>query len=155
MKKLTIAGKVFEVSTPYTAGHTIDETEAAILNQTRAENIGNNCRKEVKEALEASKPEAEIAAAISAYDAKYTFSMGGAPREPADPIAKLAVKIAREAIRLQLAASGRKLKSIPKDKLEAAVEQVSQQEDVLEEARKQYEASKSKPGITVGIDLAA
>ena len=45
MKTISISGQAFDVSTPYAAGHTLTEAEAKVLNQTRAENIGNNFRR--------------------------------------------------------------------------------------------------------------
>ena len=50
MKTVTIAGLAVELSTPYAAGHTLNEAEAKTLNQVRIENIRNNSAKAVKEA---------------------------------------------------------------------------------------------------------
>jgi hypothetical protein len=52
-KTKTIEGKNFEISQPYEEGHVITAIEARVLNQTRSENIGNNVRAKLKEAIEA------------------------------------------------------------------------------------------------------
>ena len=44
-KTITILGEKFEITAPYAEGQTLTAVEARVLNQTRAENIGNNLRK--------------------------------------------------------------------------------------------------------------
>ena len=82
MKSITIAGQSFEISEPYEAGHPLTDIEAKRLNQLRGENIANNMRKAVKEAVESGNLN-QITKEIADYDATYEFtavSAGGARR---------------------------------------------------------------------------
>jgi hypothetical protein len=87
-KKLTIAGVQFDVNTPYEPGQTVGDLEAKVLNQTRAENVGNNLRETIKEKQEAGAQFDELQKIVAEYDSKYNFAMGGGAREPVDPLAR-------------------------------------------------------------------
>ena len=147
-KTISIAGTAFEVSAPYVEGAVLTAAEAKVLNQTRAENIGNNFRKDVKDAIEKGDL-ASVTAAIAKYDAEYAFTLSNATKTPADPIAAEAMRIAREFVKAKLAEKGHK--SV-KDylaiegneaKYEAAVDKIAAQDDTLKLA-KQRVASKKK-----------
>ena len=148
-KTISIDGEAFEVSTPYAAGHPLTEAEAKSLNQTRCENIGNNFRKQVKEAKEKGESLDAVRASLAEYDAKYTFAMGGSPRTPVDPIEREARKIARAALVAKLAAAGKKIKDIAEEKVEAWIDQAAILPEVLKEAKK-IVASRAKTNDLVG-----
>jgi hypothetical protein len=76
-KTKTIEGKNFEISQPYEEGHVISAIEARVLNQTRSENIGNNVRAKLKEAIEAGQPDDALAALVAEVDAAYQFTAAG------------------------------------------------------------------------------
>lgn len=101
---ITIAGKQFEVRSPYKAGVIeLTEGEAHTLNQTRHENIRNNFAKKVKEA----KPEDDLQALISKYDGEYEFGVRGEGTGVSrDPIQVEARSLARATIREKLKAKG-------------------------------------------------
>src|SRR6478609_8765839 len=103
MKTISIAGQAFEVSAPYAAGHTLNEAEAKVLNQTRAENIGNNFRADVKKAVDSGDASAleQVKAALAEYDSTYQFSMTQA-RTPIDPIEAEAIRIAKEFVKAKI-----------------------------------------------------
>lgn len=106
-REKTIAGLTFKISAPYEAGHTITEAEAKALNQVRSENIGNNLRDVVKKAVEAGKPESEIAAAVAQYDTEYVFNLAAVSQAAKyTPEEKEARKIARELVGYKLAEKG-------------------------------------------------
>jgi len=156
MKTISIYGTAFELSAPYVAGHQITEAEAKVLNQTRAENIGNNFRSEVKEALEAGKLD-EVRARIAEYDTKYTFSMGGTTRTPIDPIEAEAIRIAKDVVKAKLAEKGVKVKDYLASesnaaKYETAVEKIASQDETLKLAKQRVNAKK-KALDTAGEDL--
>lgn len=135
-KTVTIAKLPFEVTTPYTEGHTLTAAEAKALNQVRCENIRNNTAKRVKEMLEEGKSNGEISELVSAYDAEYEFTLastGG--RRVLDPVEKEARSLAREAIKQKLAADGRKLKDIDKEKLEEAIATVAARDEIQKLAK--------------------
>lgn len=150
-KTISIHGEKFEVGTPYAEGAVLSATEARVLNQVRAENIANNYRKAVGEALE--KPEgsdrdtalAAVRTAFAEYDVKYTFAMGGTARTPVDPVEREATNLAKAAIAAQLKEKGIKLKDYlategNQDKYDAAVEKLSTRDDFLKEAKKRVAA---------------
>jgi hypothetical protein len=92
--QITIAGRQFEVTSPYVPGpRDLSEGEAHTLNQTRHENIRNNFAKKVKEA----KPEEDLQALITAYDAEYEFGVrgegGGVSRDPVQVEARSLVRV--------------------------------------------------------------
>lgn len=158
-KKLTIAGETFDVSTPYEPGHQISEIEAKVLNQTRAENVGNNLRADIKDALAAGKAFDELQVLVTKYDGEYNFSMGGSAREPIDPLERECRKVAREAIVEWLKTEeggNRKVKEVDPEELEKAIDQVSAQEDTIAEAKKRIKAKAKKVNISLaGMGLGA
>lgn len=157
MKTISISGEAFEVSAPYAAGHVITEAEAKALNQTRAENIGNNFRAQVKKALEDGTI-ANVRQAIADYDSRYEFSMTIA-RTPIDPVEAEAFKIAKEVVKAKIADKyGMALKKYfetegNEEKFNAAVEKIAGQDDTLKLAKKRI-ADKKKSLDIVGEELA-
>ena len=168
-KTKLIAGESFSVSQPYEAGHVLTEAEAKALNQTRAENIGNNLRETVKEAL-AKRDGGDTSAMetlqelVAKYDSAYTFSMGGGgvSTRRLDPVEREAKAIATEIIKADLAAKGRKWNQVPEGlteeewvaKRDAVLEQQMAREDVLKLAKKRVnERSKLTEGGLEALDL--
>jgi len=156
-KEISIHEQSFTVSAPYIEGSVLNAAEARALNQTRAENIANNFRKRVKAALdgvpvkegEAVPTLADITAAIAEYDAIYNFAMPSPGREPVDPVEREALKIAKQAVKENILAAGKKLKDIPEDKLEAAYAKAAENEEILKEARRRVKAQKSAAASTL------
>lgn len=152
-KDKTINGLVFKISQPYEAGHVITEIEAKVLNQVRGENIGNNVRAKLKELAEAGKDQAELDALVAEKDAEYVFTAGniGEGRK-LDPYEKEADKIARELLRAKLSETGRKLTVAPegvteddwKAKIDAEVERIATNEEVVKAARQRVDARKKQ-----------
>jgi hypothetical protein len=139
MKTIVIQGESFDISTPYAEGHALTEIEAKVLNQVRCENVRNNQAKAIKEAKEAGTFDLATAqSAVAEYDSAYEFSAGrvGGSTRTMDPIEREAKKIAREAIKAQLAAQGRKLGDVDKDKLAAAIATAMENADILKLAKK-------------------
>lgn len=173
-KTITIGGEKFEISAPYAEGHTLTAAEARVLNQTRSENIGNNFRKRVSDAI--TKRDAgdssefdKLAELIAAADAEYSFSMPGqsTPRI-VDPIEREAHKLAREYVGNQLKQLyGISLKGIhpdykelPEEEAKAksaerfgeAVAKVAQKDEILALAKKNV-ANKKKATEAAMEDL--
>jgi len=152
-KPKVINGISFAISQPYTAGHTLTELEAKVLNQTRSENVGNNVRAKIKEMQEEGKPEAEIVALVTAVDADYIFRTvsEGAGRS-VDPYEREARKIARELLKDHLATTGRKITVTPdgvtddewKDKVDAEVDRIASTDAVLKAAKKNVDAKRKQ-----------
>src|SRR5690606_27986717 len=76
-KNKKIGDHVFPISQPYEEGHTLTAIEAKVLNQVRAENIGNNVRKKVQELLAEGKT-AEAEALVAEKDREYQFTEAAA-----------------------------------------------------------------------------
>jgi hypothetical protein len=163
-KSISISGVPVEVSTPYVEGHILTPAEAKVLNQTRAENIGNNFRAAVKDALalpEGSERDGalnKVLADLSAYDAAYVFSMTGNARTPIDPIEAEAFRIAKEVVKGKISEKyGVTLKAYfategNEEKYEAAVEKIAAQEDTVKEAKRRVASKKKLPDLG-GEDL--
>lgn len=149
-KTILIDGESFEVTTPYEAGHPITEVEAKVLNQTRAENIGNNFRKAVKDAKTKGEGLDAVRAQLIEYDTKYSFSAGGVARVPIDPIEKEARSIALTAIKAKLKKDGKDIKALPEGKLEELVDQVAAQDNVLKLAKERVKAKQKVADLDLG-----
>lgn len=149
----TINGLQFELSAPYSEGHVCSAIEARVLNQTRAENIGNNTRAKIKEMQEANASEQEIQDFVAEFDASYVFTAAGvSASRKLDPVEKEAVKIARELLKQHLAQDGRKLTVAPdgltddewEEKVSAAIEDIASKEEVVRAAKKAVEAKQKQ-----------
>ena len=157
-KEISIAGEVFVVSAPYAEGHLLTAAEAKVLNQTRAENIGNNFRKAVKDALAVEGGDlTKVRDELITYDAEYQFTLTNTARSPVDPIEAEAFAIARENVRAKIQAKG-EFKTIKayvavegnQAKYDAAVEKVATQPAVLAEAKKRVAAKNKAKDIEIG-----
>lgn len=63
MREITVAGTQLQAPAPYAEGHTLNENEAAVLNQTLAENLRNNFASRVGAAVEKAAVENGLAEA--------------------------------------------------------------------------------------------
>jgi hypothetical protein len=162
-KKLTISGETFDVLTPYTDGQAeVGDIERKVLDQTRAENVGNNLREAIKEMQGRSASFAEMQEEVSKYDTEYNFSMGRGPREPVDPLERELYKVVREAVKGHLAETGRKVKDIDKAVLEAEYDrlveaaQAGEEPDVMARAKKNLKDREKKVKVSsIGLGLSA
>lgn len=107
---IKIQGRDFTVPAPYGEGHVLSAVEAAVLNQTFAENIRNNVAGKMKAATE--KGEAFSDDEALAYANSYAFGVR-AVRTPSDPVESEFRKLARKFIEDTLRAKhGRTLKNV-------------------------------------------
>lgn len=152
-KTKTIEGRNFEISQPYEEGHVITAIEARVLNQTRSENIGNNVRAKLKEAIESNAADDALAALVAEVDASYAFTAAGTRAAARlDPYEREARKMARELLKAHLAESGRKLTVAPDgvtpeewaEKIETEVDRIATLDTVLEAAKKEVDAKKKR-----------
>jgi hypothetical protein len=152
-KTKTIEGKNFEISQPYAEGHTCTAIEARVLNQTRSENIGNNIRAKLKEAIAEGASDDVLANLVAELDGTYEFTAAGTrAAAKLDPYEKEARKMARELVKQNLAETGRKLTVAPEDltqeewdeKVEAEIDRVAQMDVVLEASRKEVDARQKR-----------
>lgn len=160
----------FNVTLPYLAGHTINEAEAKVLNQTRKENLGNNFRPKVRayeDAIaEGKDPEVSLDQLIADFaklDADYVFTLANAAASvKLTPEEREARSIAKEYVKMQLEAQGLKVNTPPeghteeswKDTLEANYEAIADSEEVkkiaAETVKKRAAAKKlALPGLNL------
>lgn len=171
-KNKIIEGETFLITQPYDEGHVLSAAEARALNQLRGENIGNNLRKQIKDAKEKGDT-SNIADLVAKYDAEYSFALPGqsTPRST-DPVERECRALAKDYIKTQLAAQGRKLSDVPaaisaqypdnaeaakqawEDKLEANIAKVMADESTIKLAKQRVAAKKKAAENTVAeLDL--
>lgn len=142
-KTISIHKQNVEVSAPYTEGHTINANEARVLNQVRAENIANNFRSKIKDALDGIEGADDlntVLAALADYDKGYEFTAAssGGGRASLSPVEREARKIARKLVARELAKEGRSAKEVQaadKEAYEAEVVRVSELPQVVKAAK--------------------
>lgn len=164
---ITIAGIPLAAPAPYTEGHTLTTNEAAVLNQTLAENLRNNFASKVKAAvakangiekvsdlptgdeyagLLAAVDTDALASEFAAYVTEYEFGVRrtGTSRGPVDPVEREAVSMAREKVKVALKKKGLNLKDVDAETINKAVEQVLEKYPVIREQAAQVVAMRSE-----------
>jgi len=160
-KEITIQGLSVEVNQPYEAGHQLSEAEAKALNQVRAENVGNNVRKAVKELANEDGSFTEEAAAeaqklVSEKDATYEFTLASASagRRVTDPLEIESRRIARDYVNGLIKDKGMTIKAYKdekgEDKYDELVAQVMENPEVVKLAKKNL-ADKNKLATAIEI----
>lgn len=149
-QNVKIQGVEFVAPAPYEEGHTLNTAEAAVLNQTLAENLRNNFAAQVKAAKEQhgeNLPDsvlAELQVAFSKYADDYEFHGRRVSRAPVDPVRKEALKMARAIVMGALRANKIDTKSLPEGKVEELVEAVlAKKPEIMDEAKRRVESAKS------------
>ncbi len=162
-----ILGATISMPEPYAAGHQLDELEAAVMNQTLAENIRNNNAKAIKDTVvevKVTDPEtgevsvveqykdgwsderiqAEI---IDPYVASYRWYARG-ERQRLDPETRLARDLCKQKV-LEVAAS--KNRKLDKETLAAKVDETFEKHEAV--FRKEaLRILKSKVSVEVILD---
>lgn len=148
MSTFDVNGQTYDVQDVYAAGHTLNDAEAAALNEVRTRKIaaawGQRIRQTAKRGAEFDSSQA----ALEAYAAAY--KLGEMPRGPAgkgakDPYAAEAKKIATKLLTDHVKSQGHK----PADyaNFDELVAELAAREDIVAQARDRIEAAKA---ITVG-----
>jgi hypothetical protein len=133
-KQRTIGGVVVNVPAPYAEGQAITAGEAAMLNQTLAENFSNNLRRKVEEFVpegtyneQNPAPAARLASGEEAqalvdkyatvYEPGVRKAGAGGGRKTLDPIEREMRNIARESLNALLQKQGLKRNEVDYDEL--------------------------------------
>lgn len=160
-EKLVVQGLEFEIPGVklYAEGHQVTANEANVLNQIRRENVRNNVAGKIKAAAEKAnvKPEdldadsvmigeGEEAVNLRQYVTDYFLSYEFGIRavrtsEPVDPIEREAFRIAKETVRLALKQNNIKVKDLEEGQFENMVEQLSEDAEILAEAKRRVKAN--------------
>lgn len=128
----------FQVPAPYAEGHPLSAVEAKVLNRVFAENIANNQRKAIKEALEADGITAAVRQDFDSYAAEYQFTeaAAGSGRATMTPLEKEAKKIATALVNKHLRDTDRKKADVDKDAYDARVAEVAASDKVQKAAKR-------------------
>ena len=157
-REITISGVVLKVVSPYTEGHQLTAEEAHVLNQTLAENLRNNFATRVKEVKEKSEGNVDtqgLQTELDNYMTEYKFGAGRQAAVAVDPITKLAIAAAKEAVKAALIKAGKNAKDYTADQIaELAQRAVDTNPRFREIAQQQYDLKKAAAIETLG-DLAA
>lgn len=152
--EITIAGIALSVPAPYAEGHVMASNEAAVLNQTYAENLRNNFAGAVKKAKAEAEAEgtevnaAGLQIALDEYVTGYTFGVrrGGGTRVVLDPVEKETKRIAESKVKDALKAKGIKFKDMDKDNFNSIVAQVIEQNPQIRTAAESIVAARKEVG---------
>jgi hypothetical protein len=108
-EQITIQQTPFRVPMRYQAGHTLNDNEAAALNQTLHENLRNIWAPKVKSGLANGETPETLQAKFDAYAAEYEFGRRRAPRGThtgPDPVPAIALAMAKDIVRKAVKAKG-------------------------------------------------
>ena len=162
-----IQGYSIELTEPYSEGHTLTAREAAVLNQTRAENICNNARREVKKIIDEYRDEygntmvlpdeaiLRIRTLVKEIDKTYEF--GNRRVGATDPLATMAREIAEHQLKQAIIESGKfpsvkeYKKEVGNDNYRAKIAEIAKDEQVLEEAKFRLEREKQMTQVKIKI----
>lgn len=157
---ITIKGFQFSVPAPFTEGHVLRENEASVLNQTYAENIRNNYASKVEAAKAAAAEaggEVDLVAlqdGLNEYVQTYDFGVrsSSGPREPADPVEKEALNLAKAHVKKALQKEGHKLSDVGAEQITELAKQLLEKHPIIREnAKKIIEAKKAAGAELLGI----
>lgn len=158
-KQIFIAKQAFAVTEPYSTGHVLTEMEARVLNQVRAENIGNNFRKAVADTLagkEGAKTMEELQKEFAEYDAAYNFTAVRRSAGPRlSPLDAECVRLAKAWLVSKLKEAGKTFKTYleenGKEAVDTKVGEIAKVEAIVALAKKNLANQSKAPEL--GIDL--
>lgn len=158
-KTIYIQKQPFNVSEPYAAGHTLTEIEAKVLNQVRAENISNNFRKAVADAVagkEGAKNLDEVQKDFAEYDSTYNFTAVRRSAGPRlSPLEAECVRVAKQWLGSKLKELGKTFKTYieenGKEAVDAKIAEVATNEAIVAIAKKNLANASKAPDLGVAI----
>ena len=159
-REITVSEVVLKVPAPYSEGHTLNAAEANVLNQTLAENLRNNFAGVVKAAKEAAGSLENVdveslQAQLNAYIENYEFGARRQAGAAVDPVRKIAISLARDAVKRTIKAQGKDVKAYAAEDITKLAEgAVDKHPRFMEDAQRVYDAKKSVGNETLE-DLAA
>lgn len=142
-RKIIIAGNEFTIPQPFEAGHVCTEGEARALNQLLAENVRNNMAAKVKAGTAA-------AADVTKYAAEYVFSTASVPQAKLDPVENECRKLARAAIKTELAKQNIKIDQVDEGALAEEILRVAAMPEIRKVAEGIVNARKKSANIQLG-----
>ena len=163
-KSITVQGFTLSVPVPYAEGHTLTEAEAAVLNQTLAENLRNNFGSQIKKSREdleaegkAYNPSAvDLQSAFDAYVVEYEFgAKRGGGGTVLDPIERKARSLAKEVIKRAIQNKGVKIKDVGAERITELADTyyTGNSEVLLEQAKEVLAADKRAQEALSGLNV--
>lgn len=162
-RTISILDVDFEIAQPYAAGPIeLSEAEAKVLNQTRAENLGNAFRRKIKEAKESENPGealAKLREDFTAYEADYVFTLAsaGSGASVLSPVEREARKLARKLLNAKIQEAGKSVKGykaeVGDEAYEAKLAEIATMEAVEKEARRIVKETEKQISGAVGIEI--
>jgi hypothetical protein len=155
-KPITIQGLSLNAIAPFKEGHVVTANEAAVLNQTLAENLRNNFASTVADAVEAAGDHSkvdmvELQKTFDGYIKGYEFGVRKGGGFSGDPVAKEARSIAKEMAKQVLKAKGHKLADVSSEQMDALIEKIiSKKPEINQIAQKRVQ---ERQGVVAGLDL--
>lgn len=156
-KAITIQGLSLNAIAPFKEGHVVTANEAAVLNQTLAENLRNNFASTVSDLVEAaggdhSKVDVnDLQKAFDQYIKNYEFGVRKGGGFTGDPVAKEARSIAKETAKALLKKKGHKLADVPAEQMDALIEKIlASKPEIVQIAQKRVA---ERQGVVSGLDL--
>lgn len=163
IQTLTIQGMTFSAPAPYVWGHVLTANEAIVLNQVLGENLRNNFASQIKAHREAAGKEAgledpstyqltdadieALKAKFDEYAGAYQFNGKRAARQPVDPVAREARKLAKALVVSALNAKNIDMKTLAEGRMDELIDGVlAKRPDITEEAKRRVEATKTAAG---------
>lgn len=150
-KEITIKGTVLKVIAPYAEGHVLTSGEANVLNQTLAENLRNNFAERVTKALEAGDT-STLQTELDAYIAEYEFGHRRAGAPAVDPVTKIAIQMAKDAVKNALTKAGKNPKDYTAEQI-AALAQGAVDKNPIFRQRAEEEHNRRKAAAQAMLEL--
>lgn len=147
---LTIGAQTYQIPLLFNAGYTLNDNEAAQMNQVLKENVGNNLRGRIDKATKEGKPvptQDEVDEYVRGYE--FGVRLGGV--RITDPVEREARDIAKVLVRDKLKTLNIKLSSVSPEKMEEYVSKLAAQENIRAEA--ETRVGRAKKLTEVELDL--
>lgn len=163
-KEITVQGFRLSVPVPFAEGHQLTETEAAVLNQTLAENLRNNFGSQIKKSREDAEAAgneyapaaADLQAAFNDYVAEYEFgAKRGGGGVTVDPTERKARSLAKDTIKRAVQHKGLKIKDVGNEKITALADSYFEQnaEVLMQQATELLAAEERAKEATAGLTV--
>ena len=165
-RKTSMLGVSVTLEDRYAEGHQCNAAEADVLNQTVAQNIGNNLRTDIRKLMGIEIPESGEAAKptqaqieefgpavqelVDEYAKDYTLAAGGR-RVVRDPVGRIAWRMAKEHLDDHIRDNNLKRSEISDEKYAAERERIAGLNTVTKAAQEEYERTQARDLPTVKL----
>lgn len=158
--EISIFDQAISVRAPFAEGHTLSAIEAGVLNRVRAENVANNKRKRVKEAVEGGDDAPtmeEVLAEIKEYDKDYEFGAAATrtSRKSMTPLEVEANRLAAAKLLSLLRDAGKSKKAyteeVGKEAVDAKIAEIASNDAIVAMAKANLKQAEKAPEVEVSL----